>query len=181
MKRNPFVFVAVIAMTGTAFLLSGCVATGASGTQYRIGLDGIHEIPKEEAAASDAANEHRAKAPVSMLGFAVTTSLDVDTAYVRIRRHFGFQTFEEYTRGLLVPGFANHDRGYHHRITPGVQYSLRQPGVENVAGYPDPLQIEIDREGQGARLYVQFYAHNAPGGPQAFERHLRSELTRALQ
>ncbi|OOG28817.1 hypothetical protein B1C78_00285 [Thioalkalivibrio denitrificans] len=179
MRRNPIV--TAIGVTGMVALLSGCVATGASGKQYRIGLDGIREVPKEEAAASDAANEHRAKAPVSMLGFAVTTSLDVDTAYVRIRRHFGFQTFEERTRGLLVPSLTTHDRGYHHRITPGVQYSLRQPGVENVAGYQDPLQIDIDREGQGTRLYVQFYAHNAPGGPQAFERHLRSELTRALQ
>ena len=55
------------------------------------------------------------------------------------------------------------------------------PRVRHVAGYPDPLQIDIDREGQGARLQVQFYGDTAPGGPEAFARHLRAEIAQALR
>jgi len=167
--------------------LTGCVLEGASGTQYRIGTGGIEAIPQEERAQTATGPQqetltHRREAPDPMQTFEMTTQWDVDTAYARIRRHFGFQTLVERAgRDERQQQWVALDRGYHHRATPGVQYSLRQYRVRNVDGYQDPLQIDIDREGQGARLHVQFYADTAPGGSEAFAHHLRSELAQALR
>jgi hypothetical protein len=166
---------------------TGCVLTGASGTQYRIGTGGIQEIPPEERVAAtprpgQQTLKHAREAPDPMQTFEMTTQWDVDTAYARIRNHFGFQTLVERAgRDERQQQWVALDRGYHHRATPGVQYSLRQYRVRNVDGYQDPLQIDIDREGQGARLHVQFYADTAPGGSEAFAHHLRSELAEALR
>ena len=182
--RLAHTFLVVVA---SLWVLTGCVLEGASGTQYRIGAGGIEAIPQEErvATTTDPRQQtltHRREAPDPMQEFPMTTHWDVDTAYARIRRHFGFQTLVERSGGnaQIEPWIAL-DRGYHHRAAPGVQYSLRQPRVRNVEGYQDPLEIDIDREGQGARLHVKFYADTAPGGPDAFARHLRSELAQALR
>jgi hypothetical protein len=117
-----------------------------------------------------------------MQRFKMTTQWDVDTAYARIRRHFGFQTLVERAGpDERQQGWVALDGGYHHRATPGVQCSLRQYRVRNVDGYPDPLQIDIDREGQGSRLHLGLYADTAPGGPEAFTHHLQAALAQALR
>lgn len=180
------------AILGSSLVLAigstGCVLEGASGTQYRIGTGGIEAIPREESSGTTTAPRQQTltmprETQNPMEAFEVTTQWDVDTAYARIRRHFGFQTLVERAgRDERQQQWVALDRGYHHRATPGVQYSLRQySGLRHVEGYPNPLQIDIDREGQGARLHVQFYGDTAPGGPEAFARHLRAEIARALQ
>jgi len=179
------------ALLGSTLVLAigsnGCVLEGASGTQYRIGTGGIEPIPREESSGATTAPRQQTLAMPRetqdpMQTFEMTTQWDVDTAYARIRRHFGFQTLVERAgRDERQQQWVALDRGYHHRATPGVQYSLRQPRVRHLEGYPDPLQIDIDREGQGARLQVQFYGDTAPGGPEAFARHLRAKIAQALQ
>lgn len=62
--------------------------------------------------------------------------------------------------------------------SPGVQYSLRHYRVRNLDGYPDPLQIDIDREGQGSRFHLSFYADTAPGGPEAFAHRFKRQWRR---
>ena len=180
----------IAALLGSSLVLAigstGCVLEGASGTQYRIGTGGIEPIPREESSGATAPRQQTLTMPretrVPMQTFEMITQRDVDTAYARIRRHFGFQTLVERAgRDERQQQWVALDRGYHHRATPGVQYSLRQPRVRHVEGYPDPLQIDIDREGQGARLQVQFYGDTAPGGSDAFARHLRAEIAQALR
>lgn len=180
--------VAMVTAAGVA--LGGCTLTGASGQQYRIGSSGIEAVPEDEAkeAEQQASGQQRLQRRDVQRHPDVQVSMnmgrDVDTAYSRIKRHFGFHTLEERAGpDQRAQEWAALDRGFHHRVTPGVGSSMRQPGqhLRNVGEYNSPLQIEIDREGSGSRVHILFYGDSAPGGPDEYGRYLRQQVEAALR
>lgn len=176
-----------------SLLLAGCTLTGASGKQYRIGTGGIQEITQEETdqahSSSDTVSQQTLRMPAEPtagdIQFSINSQRDVDTAYTRIKRHFGFQTLlERAGPDTRQQEWVALDRGFHHRVTPGLGSSMRQPGnyLRHMNGYQSALQIEIDREGTGSRIHVMFYTNPpVPGGPDAFRRHLEQKIAEALQ
>ena len=179
---------AVVTAAGVA--LGGCTLTGASGQQYRIGSSGIEAVPEDEAQQED----QQASGPQRLqsrdvqvepdVQVALNTERDVDTAYGRLKRHFGFLTLEERSGpDPQAQEWGALDRGFQHRVTPGLGSRMRQPGRElrNVGEYDSPLQIEIDREGSGSRVHILFYGDSAPGGPDQYDRYLRQQVEAALR
>ncbi|MCG5495530.1 hypothetical protein [Ectothiorhodospira variabilis] len=171
--------------------LGGCTLTGASGQQYRIGSSGIEAVPEDEVQRED---QRASSGPQRLQSrdvqvepdaqVSLNSERDVDTAYGRLKRHFGFQTLEERAGpDQRAQEWANLDRGFHHRVTPGVGSSMRQPGrhLRNVGDYTDPLQLEIDREGNGSRVHLLFYSDTAPGGQDQYGRYLRQQVEAALR
>lgn len=187
MRRNPIV--AAITVIWTAALLAGCVATGASGKQYRIGLDGIQEIPKEEAAASDVAGNDRsvALAPSSITnGFQIMSGRDVDTAYLRIKREFGFRDDNERPRPRYeyVPATRESrliDPIYWqtrmHRTEPGVRYQLAE--MLYLGDSRGLIKVDVEKEGDGSRIFVSYQIGDAAGF-DSDEQHVRAEIKERL-
>jgi len=191
MRRNPIV--AAIAVTGMVALLSGCVATGASGKQYRIGLEGIQEVPKEEAAASDVAGNDGsvALAPSSLTnGFQITSARDVDTAYLRIKREFGFRDDNERPRPryeylpatresrLIDPVYWQTRM---HRTEPGVRYQMAE--MLYLSDSRGLIKVDVEKEGDGSRIFVSYQIGDAAGfdkDEQLVRTEIKNRLAKAL-
>lgn len=184
----PAASVAVLAV-----LLSGCVATGASGAQYRIGLDGIHEIPQEQEQVASAQVVSASSVKNTVSGFDITSSHDVDTAYLRIKREFGFLDNDERPRPQYEGGFNSRGRYetrlvdaiYHqtrmHRAEPGVRYQMRE--MLYLGDSRGLVRIDLEKDGPRSRVIVSYQI----GGEAGFERDekyvraaIEDRLTRAL-
>jgi len=76
--------------------------------------------------------------------------VDPDTAYVRLKRYFGFNTPREAQRTYPNPDWLKYTQ-YRHETLPGVRYAMSESVV-----WPDVgrvwLNLEIEKEGRGSRI-----------------------------
>ncbi|MEX0926134.1 MAG: hypothetical protein WD208_05385, partial [Dehalococcoidia bacterium] len=152
----------VLALTAAVSVTSGCLV--------------IKDISQPRVDSSEV------RQPREPVRFSMTTERDVDTAYVRLKRTFGFRTLDE----IAPPGNNNRDwivldAGYHHRTTPGVHYSMRER--RDINGESGIIQIDVDRDGSGSYLEVVYYSggeHAFPLGDD-FQQNVKAKIEDALR
>ena len=111
--------------------------------------------------------------------------IDPDTAYLRIKRHFGYQTFEEANK-TMYPGWLETTH-FRHETLPGVRYSLAQDinWTSTVYGRNNLwLDLDIERERSHTQL-LWHYCINTDGweklgDPDAIQRHLAHDIQRVV-
>ena len=111
--------------------------------------------------------------------------MDPDTTYIRIKRHFGYKTFEEANKNMY-PGWLE-TTPFRHETLPGVRYGLAQDIHWNSTEYGRNhvwLDLDIERDRSNTRL-LWHYCINADGweklGDQdAIQRHLARDIKRVV-
>ncbi|HGY89648.1 MAG TPA: hypothetical protein ENK43_00600 [Planctomycetes bacterium] len=84
----------------------------------------------------------------------IDLAVDVDTAYVRLKRHFRYPTLEERKRNSW--GFI--DEGFRHETSPGARYWMKN-GVKVVMDgklFKGWLSTEIERNGPTSTVYLRY-------------------------
>ena len=182
MHYRHFFSVSVLAV---GLILGGCAVTEDNGYEVGVDWEAVGLDNGENETRGEGASDRRLEAASAGVAeedvtFTVETDHDVDTVYARIRRAFNFQTLDEREPSDdLRRELIKMDDGYHHRMTPGVQYSLRE--MQEIDGHRAVMQIDIDREGEGSRLYVGYYTGDDafPEG-ESFRERVKSRIRQAL-
>lgn len=122
--------------------------------------------------------------------FDLAGSVDIDTAYTRLKREFGYHSLDEMLRAMGVnPGTSRArsnvllDSGYKHEAQPGVRYAMAEAVKPSFASEQEHfLTLELDKDGAGTRVYVKYCDGGVEGfkGGDAFERQLREEVRQRL-
>ena len=112
--------------------------------------------------------------------------LDPDTAYVRLKRHFHFFTWEEAKNAYPWPEYLK-ETNFRHESLPGVRYSMSQDiwwdtpefGRRNVW-----LNMDIERDGTATLVRWNHCTESGDwkslGSPDEVESVLRKDIARAL-
>ena len=145
---------------------------------YRKGEESIN-TPPEPVRTSPVSPHELPPAPTpcdQRVKFDVAGPLDVDTAYVRIKREFGYKTRDEtlLERGIS-PGSSVasrnqwFDSGYRHEQQPGVRYLLSERVSQTVEGRAERgwLTLEISKEGKGSHIDGEY----CNGGTDGFSKN----------
>lgn len=113
-------------------------------------VEAVPVAQAQDPTAKPAASEKWRIAPT------IETSIDVDTAYVRIKSEFGFKTLEE--RLALTPSIRYtqtlYNDGFMYSAEPGVRYLMRDRTGEQKNGRV--IQVEISKDGSGAIVEFAF-------------------------
>ena len=112
------------------------------------------------------------------VGSPLDTAMDVQTAYVRIKREFGFSTDKE--RLANTPGVYGdigtlYSVGFAYASEPGAYYLMR----DNTASTQRIVQVEISKSGEGALVEYAFATaglENAPEYDFEIQKRIRSAL-----
>ncbi len=122
--------------------------------------------------------------PEPMSAFEFTYPLDVDTAYLRIKREFGFLSREDLSRKPIVLNYMEEKRLFHLRYeaTPGVHYKMRN-FVAHPYGNEEPsntIEVELSKEGADqVSIRVAYYSGNTKD-PKGYEISLKQRLERTI-
>ena len=89
----------------------------------------------------------------------------MDTAYVRLKRYFGYKTFDERKRTTGSPEWLQYS-SFRHETLPGVRYWMRD--AINLRVISDQTQhgwmaTQIEREGQQTRVQLDYCIGGAAG------------------
>jgi hypothetical protein len=106
------------------------------------------------------------------------TPVDVDTAYGRIKREFGFLTRKEWAENYL------RDYGVHRWETvPGVSYRMRWEVPHTFQGRQEVHYIEfyLYKNGRGTDVTYQFWIPYPKSQIPAFSRSVKARAIRALR
>jgi hypothetical protein len=174
----------VVTATGVLTFITACTTSGATTRQYSMRESGIQVLQTEHGdcdtgrgAAGTADNEKAEK-----VRFTLTSEQDVDTAYARIKRAFGFQAPDERAPTADTQRAPpRQDAAYLYRAAPGIAYSMREK--RQIDGHAGVIQIDIERAGSGSRLAVLYYAggkNHFPRG-EGFRRFIETKVRAALR
>lgn len=168
---------------GVLVFTAGCMSTVPDGMPYHIQESGIQELKTDYDDCYTSRGAPQAIGKVEeKLRFTLTSEQDVDTAYARLKRAFGFQAPAERAPPAGTPRESlQRGSAYHHRITPGATYSMRQR--REIDGYTGVIQIDIEREDNGSRLAVRYLAGGEGGFPpgEGFRRFVETKVREALR
>lgn len=123
--------------------------------------------------------------------FDLLGAIDVDTAYSRLKREFGYRTRDEVLRARGVNPGADLartrvllDTGYQHDAQPGVRYVLSESVTPAFSGNSQRnwLTLELDKNGSGSRVFVSYCDEGTEGfaGGEAFRDQLGKEIASLL-
>lgn len=111
----------------------------------------------------------------------IETNIDVDTAYVRIKREFGFNTLEERlatTPGVYGSAQELYRNGFMFSAEPGARYLMRdRTGPQKMGRI---VQIEVRKEGAGSLVEFAF-ATAGLASVSVYEKELRARIVGALE
>lgn len=109
----------------------------------------------------------------------LTSKRDIDTLYVRIKRHIGFETMEEmlkcdpnldkncaWKKGALAQG------GYVHEKTPGVYYRMADSFGNEGQYY---VNVTLEKEGKNTHVFWKVR------GSKEFAEHIKAKLREAVK
>ncbi len=109
--------------------------------------------------------------------------VDVDVAYVRYKRAFGFMTKNEIIRSRGVDpadaaGWVSQmDNGYRHIVEPGVHYLMKEEVDLDTGYYIGWLSLELEKAGKNkTRVYVNYCV----GGITGFEPKYSSVIRKKV-
>lgn len=109
-----------------------------------------------------------------------TVPVDVDTAYLKIKREFGYQTDREIDQewGSLA-STKKQTFSYAYDATPGVFYQMRAHRDHN--GAKAVIDSKIEKAGEGSsKVIVTYWLDSAVADTGAFSHSLQQRITRAL-
>ncbi len=116
------------------------------------------------------------------------SGIDPDTAYVRIKRFFGFKTWEEARKTYSYPEMLPYT-SFRHEALPGVRYSMSQDITWPSAVYGPAkvwLTVDIERAPHGSVIRWSWcqgsndgWAHL--GDPAQVKRHLAKDIGRVAR
>ena len=110
----------------------------------------------------------------------IETNIDVDTAYVRIKREFGFNTLEERLATTPSVRYAQtlYNDGFMYSAEPSVRYLMRDRTGEQKTGRV--IQVEISKNGSGAVVEFAF-ATAGLDSVSDYEMQMRARISGAIQ
>ena len=156
---------------------------------YRKGEESASASPATEEIATTTRRE-LLPAPISCgekVQLKAVGKVDVDTAYVRIKRELGYKTKDEILRERGInPGsdLARRnqwfDSGYRHEVQPGVRYLLSERVGPKASSRQERawLTLEIEKAGSGSYVYGEYCNGGTDGFSEGgtFPSRLKSEL-----
>ncbi|MAM55836.1 MAG: hypothetical protein CMN25_00670 [Salinicola sp.] len=88
----------------------------------------------------------------------VESSLDVDTAYARIKPAFGFRAEGDFEQGNTMSKWQMGDAAWRHTVTPGSFYDLGDYGTQTLGGtqYSILQRVQIQKNGSGSRIHYSW-------------------------
>lgn len=135
------------------------VATGQS--------SGANDIPYEE----------------GRIKFSVRTN--IDKAYLKIKREFGYKTKAERARGMGPQGERWLDLvdSYRYEALPGVSYRMREHTTHNYKGRNDSQTIDaqLETNGAGTDIIITFWIKKPRLSLASFGNSLKSRVLNALR
>lgn len=110
---------------------------------------------------------------------AFTVPVDVDTAYLKIKRELGYQTDREVDQewGSLA-STKKQTFSYAYDATPGVFYQMRAHRTHD--GAKAVIDSQIEKSGEGSKVIVTYWLDNAAVDAGAYGRSLQQRITQAL-
>ncbi|MEN8131241.1 MAG: hypothetical protein ABFS45_13820 [Pseudomonadota bacterium] len=200
---------AALAITG---VLAGCMTLDTPDSKYELTLEGFKEVGKpatvtQESTASgevvSSEKQHstdwtnnkdgawgrccrygRGKEPDPMRGFEFFYPLDVDTAYLRIKREFGFTSRQDYAANPAMQGWIDNKFLLHVRYeaTPGVHYKMRN-FIEHAYGSEESsntIEVELSKDGANqVSIRVAYYSGNT-NDPKGYEASLKQRIENTI-
>ena len=111
--------------------------------------------------------------------------VDVDVAYIRYKRSFGFMTKDENIRSRgLDPATAAKwttmmDNGYRHVVEPGVRYHMKEQVDLDTGYYIGWLGLELEKAGSNkTRLYVNYCEGGEDGFDSKYSKVIKKKVDR---
>lgn len=107
----------------------------------------------------------------------------IDVAYVRYKRHFGYRTKNEKIRARgLDPATANGlytmmDNGFRHTVEPGVRYHMKDNIDLDTGYYIGWLSLELEKAGTNkTRVYVNYCEGGRDGFAPKYSKVIRNKV-----
>ena len=126
----------------------------------------------------------RGREPEPMRGFEFSYPLDVDTAYIKVKREFDFLSRDDLSKKPFVQDYMESKRLFHLRYeaTPGVHYKMRN-FVEHPYGSEESsntIEVELSKDGANkVNIRVMYYAGNTKD-PKGYEASLKQRIKKTL-
>lgn len=88
----------------------------------------------------------------------IETSVDVDTAYARIKPAMGFRSPDDFEKGNTMSDWQMGDSAWKHQATPGAYYDLGDYGRQTIGGtqYHIVQRVQIQKNGAGTRIHYSW-------------------------
>ena len=139
-------FIAVL----TVFTLSGCASN--------VNWHGILN-PSEERAKRKKAKEIKRAWRQDTLSW--RTRVDVDTAYARVKRAFGYESRKEVLSQGEWGRWAVQDGAFKYEATPGALYHMSRVVAHTYKGdvYKEPLRTDLEKDGKGTRVQIRYWVN----------------------
>ena len=109
--------------------------------------------------------------------------VDVDVAYIRYKRTFGYMTHHEHIRAQGLdpatanPMFTQMDRGYRHTVEPGVRYHMKEEVDLDTGYYIGWLSLELEKAGhEKTRVHVNYCEGGENGFDPKYSRVIRKKV-----
>ncbi|REC93343.1 hypothetical protein [Kushneria indalinina] len=111
----------------------------------------------------------------------ISSNVDVDTAYARIKSSMGFRAPNDFEEGNTMSDWQKGDSAWKHQVTPGAHYDLGDYGRQTVGGkqYHLVQRVQIEKSGAGSRIHYSW----APADQRiAYDgKAMESALTQRLE
>ena len=181
MRHRAYRTLLIALAAGVLALASGCVGTNARVEPYRMRQSEIQELKTDYGDCCISHGATQAGGETEEVRFTLTSERDVDAAYARLKRAFGFRG-DNRASAADTTTQAPRPETDHGRAASGGGYSMR--ARRTVGGHPGMLQIDIERnEHGGSRLLVAYEAGGEgrfPAG-EGFRRLLAAKIREALR
>ena len=109
--------------------------------------------------------------------------LEIDIAYIRYKRTFGFMTKNEQirARGLdpatASPLYTIMDNGFRHVVVPGVRYHMQESVDLDTGYYIGWLSLELEKAGrEKTRVYVSYCESGIDGFEPKYSKTIRKKV-----
>lgn len=88
----------------------------------------------------------------------IESTVDVDTAYARIKPAMGFRSPGDFEVGNTMSEWQMGDSAWKHDVTPGAYYNLGDYGRQTVGGtqYSILQRVQIQKDGAGSRIHYSW-------------------------
>ncbi|MEM8948414.1 MAG: hypothetical protein AAGA21_19195 [Pseudomonadota bacterium] len=113
------------------------------------------------------------------------TDVDVDTAYLKIKREFGFLTYEERLAKSpnLQRGWLEKDTSFKHTTIAGVSYQMKNRVPHAFGGEKRSHNFEanVEKDGEGSIVMMKFWIPSQDGlDVEAYSKSIEARARNAL-
>ncbi|MEW8139159.1 MAG: hypothetical protein AB2761_19010 [Candidatus Thiodiazotropha endolucinida] len=196
-----------------ALILSGCMTVEGPDSKYVLSKKGFEQAPKANTSnkldnrninkkenippkktyedspnnkeyAWGVGNRKRGREPDPMSSFIFVYQKDIDTAYIRIKKEFGFLSLDDMNNNPYVRDAVKSKSLLHIRYVaiPNVQYTMRN-WIRHPYASEEPsntIEVDLAKEGQNkVRIQVSYYSGHTID-KAGYETSLKQRILRSL-